>query len=73
MTGKPTSTLWVYAMEGEEKRPLREVTWVFEEDRDEGKECWVGVYAAKPKEKVDGDKNEEGLKVHFEELSIETF
>ena len=52
---------------------MREVTWVFEEDRDEGKECWVGVYAAKPKEKVDGDKNEEGLKVHFEELSIETF
>lgn len=66
--GKPTSTLWVYLIEGNERRPLREVAWVFE--KEEGA-CWVGVYAAKPM-KDDGD--EEGitsLEVRFEALEIE--
>ncbi len=55
---------------------MREVTWVFEEvlgEKDEGKECWVGFYAAKPTEDKDGSENGEGLEVRFEGLSIETF
>lgn len=66
--GKPTSTLWVYAVEGVERRPLREVTWVFE--KEEG-ECWLGVYVAKPT-KDEGDENGEGkLEVEFADLEIE--
>ena len=30
--GKPTSTLWVYMINGAQKTPLREVTWVFEKE-----------------------------------------
>lgn len=65
---KPTSTLWVYRIEGAEKTPLREVTWVFE--REEG-ECWIGVYAAKPTR--DADDGERALTVKFTGLEIETF
>lgn len=58
--GKRTSTLWVYLIEGMERRPLKEVTWVFEEE--EG-ECWIGVYVAKPM-KIEGDeKGKKSLEV----------
>ncbi|KAJ5234304.1 uncharacterized protein N7469_003472 [Penicillium citrinum] len=39
------NSLWIYLVEGVSKAPIREVTWVFEE---EVKETWVGVYAARP-------------------------
>ena len=39
-------TLWIYAVDGENKAPLREVTWILSEDGDS--EVWVGVYAARP-------------------------
>jgi len=32
VNGKRTSTLWFYLIEGMERRPLREVTWFFEEE-----------------------------------------
>lgn len=67
----------------EKRRAVREVSWVFEdvvrneeeEDEERGaagkeRECWVGVYAAKPK-RNEGD--EEGLEVVFEGLEVETF
>ena len=69
--GKPTSTLWVYVLEGLERRPVREVTWVFNgvDDRDSG-DCWIGVYVAKPtKDKDDDYRN---LQVSFSHLVIET-
>jgi len=67
-------TLWVYAVsENGERIPIREVTWVFaDENLSEGKELWVGVYAATPT--VEGRKGEEdGLVVGFEgwELDVD--
>ncbi|KAJ5101530.1 hypothetical protein NUU61_003752 [Penicillium alfredii] len=35
------NSLWIYL-----KSPIREVTWVFEEQNVQ--DCWVGVYAARP-------------------------
>lgn len=70
--GKPTSTLWVYVLEGLEPRPAREVSWVFDrvEDRDSG-DCWIGVYVAKPTK--DEDDGSRALQVLFSHLVIETF
>jgi len=65
--GEPTSTLWVYIVEGLERRPVREVTWVFDEADGE---CWVGVYAAKPTK--DQDDGERALEVEFGNLLVET-
>lgn len=39
-------SLWIYLVEGVQKSPLREVTWVFQEENVQ--ESWVGVYAARP-------------------------
>ena len=39
-------SLWIYRMDGVQKAPIREVTWVFHEANVQ--ECWVGVYAARP-------------------------
>lgn len=41
-------SLWIYLVEGVQKSPLREITWIFHEK--EVQECWVGVYAARPSE-----------------------
>ena len=76
--GKETSTLWVnVVMNGGQRRPVREITWVFEE-AEEGKdnnggderECWVGVYTAKPTR--DTDDEARLLQVQFRDLVIET-
>jgi len=55
-------TLWVYAVDGEKKSPLREVTWILSEKGDS--EVWVGVYAARP---MPG----EDLEVKFEGFGLE--
>lgn len=69
--GKPTSTLWVYIVDGEKRRPVREVTWVFDGvDEGKGSDCWVGVYAAKPTKDEDDEKRE--LQVLFNGVRIET-
>jgi regulation of enolase protein 1 (concanavalin A-like superfamily) len=39
-------SLWIFVLEGVRRLPVREVTWVLADAKD--KECWVGVYAAKP-------------------------
>lgn len=41
-------SLWIYLVEGVQKSPIREITWIFQEK--EVQECWVGVYAARPSE-----------------------
>ncbi len=66
--GKRTSTLWVYLIGRMERRPLREVTWVSEEE--EG-ECWVGVYAAKPLKDEGDEKGKKSLEVQFRGLEVE--
>ncbi|KAL8701339.1 MAG: hypothetical protein Q9201_004958 [Fulgogasparrea decipioides] len=69
-----TSTLWVHSVDTStgEKRALREVTWVFEDEKMQGdQECEVGVYAAKP----NADESDPGkeLDVTFENLTLETW
>jgi len=55
-------TLWIYAVDGENKAPLREVTWILSEDGNS--EVWVGVYAARP---MPGDN----LEVKFEAFELQ--
>lgn len=71
--GRGTSSLWIYAIDsdGQERRPLREIAWVFEEvDGEEDRDCWVGVYAAKPTR--DEDDGERELRVEFTDFVIES-
>ena len=60
------NTLWVYAVDGGSRFPLREVTWVF--DSEEDVECWIGAYAARPYSSPDADD----LSVDFQHLTVET-
>lgn len=46
MVREEDDSLWIYLVEGVQKSPIREVTWIFQEENVE--ECWVGVYAARP-------------------------
>jgi regulation of enolase protein 1 (concanavalin A-like superfamily) len=59
---KEEGTLWIYVVDGDKKIPVREVTWILSEGGDD-KECWVGVYAAKPTVSAVG--TEQGLVVDF--------
>ncbi|KAM5438872.1 hypothetical protein McanMca71_000615 [Microsporum canis] len=58
-------TLWVYAVkEDGERVPMREVTWLFEDE--EKLECWVGVYVCRPSSEAGlGD-----LTVSFSQLDV---
>lgn len=63
------SALWVYVVHGSERRPIRKVTWVFEEDQDAAsgqQDIWIGAYAARPHDGSDA------LQVHFSNLTVET-
>ncbi|KAL4980835.1 hypothetical protein BDW66DRAFT_16 [Aspergillus desertorum] len=43
---EPNNSLWIYLLQGVQRSPIREVTWVFAE---EGvSDAWIGVYAARP-------------------------
>ncbi|KKY15877.1 hypothetical protein UCRPC4_g06063 [Phaeomoniella chlamydospora] len=61
------SSLWVYLLEGNVRKPLREVTWIFHE-LDQERECWVGAFAAKPT--ADSDDPSRGLTVAFENFEV---
>ena len=73
--GEKTASLWVYVVGKDGKRrPIREITWVFEDilGREEiEKVLCVGVYAARPK--MDEDNREGRLEVTFTDLVIETW
>ncbi|KAI9793729.1 MAG: hypothetical protein M1816_007624 [Peltula sp. TS41687] len=60
---KLESSLWIYAVEANERRPIRKITWMFEEDQ----EIWIGVYAARPAHGVS-----DALEVNFEGLTIDS-
>lgn len=60
---EPDDSLWIYLVEGVQKSPIREVTWIFAEENVQ--EAWVGVYAARPS-KEGGD-----LEVNFGHLVID--
>ena len=73
--GEKTSSLWVYVIGKDGKRkPIREITWVFEAllrgGQSEDSLC-IGVYAARPKR--DEDDKEGKLEVIFKDLGIETW
>ncbi|PYH94134.1 hypothetical protein BO71DRAFT_399191 [Aspergillus ellipticus CBS 707.79] len=61
---EPDNSLWVYLVEGIQKSPLREVTWVFEEP--DVQEFWIGLYAARPS-REGGD-----LEVNFGHMVVES-
>lgn len=63
MVREADDSLWIYLVEGVQKSPIREVTWIFQETV---QECWVGVYAARP-----GTEGGE-LTVNFGHLIIES-
>lgn len=62
MVREADDSLWIYLVEGVQKSPIREITWIFQENV---QECWVGVYAARP-----GTEGGE-LKVNFGHLIID--
>jgi regulation of enolase protein 1 (concanavalin A-like superfamily) len=64
MVREADDSLWIYLVEGVQKSPIREVTWIFQEEGVE--EIWVGVYAARP----GGEGGE--LSVHFGHLIVDT-
>lgn len=43
---EPDDSLWIYLVEGIQKSPIREVTWVFAEK--DVTDAWIGFYAARP-------------------------
>jgi uncharacterized protein len=65
---KNGSSLWVYLIEGGERKAVREMTWVFKEKADLDGMISVGVYAARPA-KV-GENDEGSLEVTFDDLTI---
>ncbi|KAL8922313.1 MAG: hypothetical protein Q9208_005283 [Pyrenodesmia sp. 3 TL-2023] len=72
--GQKTCTMWVHYinLSTGDKRPLREVAWVFEEgEYGDDAECEIGVYAAKPI--ADESDPQKELEVTFEDLKIETW
>ncbi|KAJ5358384.1 uncharacterized protein N7496_010797 [Penicillium cataractarum] len=64
MVREADESLWIYLVEGVQKSPIREVTWVFQEEGVE--EVWVGVYVARP-----GSEGGE-LSVKFGHLIVDT-
>jgi regulation of enolase protein 1 (concanavalin A-like superfamily) len=56
-------SLWIYLNQGLKRTPIREVTWAFEDEGE--KECWIGIYAAKP------SKDGPDLVVSFRHLVID--
>ena len=72
--GEKTSSLWVYIVEAEgKKKPIREITWVFNplDGNEQENHYGVGAYAAKPT--PDEDEKESRLEVSFNNFEIETW
>jgi uncharacterized protein len=62
-------TLWIYVIDGQNKIPIREVTWALSEPGTDI--CWIGVYAATPT--IAGEETaDHSLKVKFEGWQLET-
>ncbi|KAJ0123650.1 hypothetical protein J7T55_012116 [Diaporthe amygdali] len=66
---KKHGALWIFVTTpGGQRIPLRELTWVFEEDDD--REVWIGVAACMPKGDASGNGGK--LSVHFEDFKVVT-
>ncbi len=62
------NALWIYVVDGQKRVPIREVTWAFS-GSEEGRECWVGVLAARPSASPEGDDT--GLVVDFKDFELD--
>ncbi|RDW79815.1 hypothetical protein BP6252_04453 [Coleophoma cylindrospora] len=60
-------TLWIYVVRGDDRLPIREVTWALY-DPEGTAECWVGVYVGKPTASAEGV---EDLVVSFKDFQLE--
>ncbi|KAI9667253.1 MAG: hypothetical protein M1821_000066 [Bathelium mastoideum] len=67
---RENNKLRIYALDGDEKLPLREITWAFD-GQDHGKDIQVGVYVAMPKglEDVEGGGT---LSARFDNFIVES-
>ncbi|KAL7936071.1 hypothetical protein V8C35DRAFT_248636 [Trichoderma chlorosporum] len=67
---------WVYVLEnqGTTRRSLRQVTWAFNEDDDQGlaKEIEVGIYGAKPTEESGAGHSRDTIAVTFSGFALKT-
>lgn len=65
---------WVYVLEngGQTRRALRQVTWAFNEDDDQGlaREVEVGIYGAKPTEESGAGHARDKIAVTFSEFAL---
>ena len=80
--GKKEASLWVYRTDEKtgERKGVREVTWVFEEDTPVGKEegrkgteLWIGIYTARPTVPSGKGREDEELEVQFKDFEIRLF
>jgi regulation of enolase protein 1 (concanavalin A-like superfamily) len=62
------NALMIFVLDGEERRMIREVQWVFLEGQLE-RVAWIGVYCCRPDAKGEADG---ALKVEFEDFVVET-
>lgn len=65
---KENKALWIYVVDGEMRIPIRQVTWILSGDL-EGVECWVGIFAARPRVSEQGE--DAGLVVKFEKFELD--
>ena len=61
---------WVYVVEGNSRRPLRQITWAFNENPAEF--MHVGIYAAKPTREAESGHEFDKLAVTFKSFAITT-
>jgi uncharacterized protein len=63
-------SLWVYLLDHGQRKAVREITWVFAEERlDE--DLYVGLYAARPTKLLNNENDTEELVVHFLDFKLE--
>jgi len=64
---KHENALMVWVKDGEERRMIREVQWVFLDEKLD-RNCWIGVYNCRPDAKNEADG---ALEVHFEDFIVD--
>jgi uncharacterized protein len=63
-------SLWVYLLDHGQRKAVREITWVFAEERlDE--DLYVGLYVARPTKLLNNENDIEKLVVHFTDFKLE--
>jgi hypothetical protein len=63
-------SLWVYLLDHGQRKVVREITWVFPEER-LNEELYVGLYVARPTKLRDSEDDTEKLVVQFTNFKLE--